>query len=228
MRKELNTRFNGQDIRKVGTANPTVTSGAAIAHACLPSVRLKGWPKSRCELLLNTPEDADAKSKSRALELVSFMAWVKKGATRSFRGKKFRKGPGNFLKIKNRAGACPPLTTGQNLVHAMPSGRSCPSGKKNFVHARLPARSALILEERAAAAVLRQQTYCCCSSLQNRTRFSDEKDLGRNRQTWAAASWTRKQDVHRRLAISKLKSFSFPRNNCCKRKPNKKKDNLFG
>lgn len=136
MRKELNTRFNGQDTRKVGTANPTVTSGAAIAHACLPSVRLKGWPKSRCELLLNTPEDADAKSKSRALELVSFMARVKKGVTRSFRGKKLRKGPGNFLKIKNRAGACPPLPTGQNLVHAMPSGRSCPSGKKKALCTR--------------------------------------------------------------------------------------------
>jgi hypothetical protein len=136
----------------------------------------------------HTPEDADAKSKSRALELVSFMAWVKKGVTRSFRGKKLRKGPGNFLKIKNRAGACPPpYPRDKILCTRCLRAEAAHRGKKSFVHARLPARSALILEERAAAAVaaavLRQQTYCCCSSLQNRTRFSDEKDLGRNRQT---------------------------------------------
>jgi hypothetical protein len=102
-----------------------------------------------------------------------------------FQRKEVEKRTRKFSLNKNRAGACP-LPTGQNLVHAMPSGRSCPTGQKRFVHARLPARSPLILKERAAAAaVLRQQTYCCCccSGLQNRTRFSDEKDLGRNRQT---------------------------------------------
>lgn len=80
-----------------------------------------------------------------------------------------------------------PATHGTKSCARDAVGQKLPiGGKKSFVHARLPARSALILEERAAAAaaaVLRQQTYCCCSSLQNRTRFSDEKDLGRNRQT---------------------------------------------
>ncbi len=133
---------------------------------------VKHTRRCRCQVQVSDPR-------------IGIVHGVGEGVTRSFRGKKFRKGPGNFFKIKS--GQVPaPNPLDKIFCNAMPSGRSCPTGQKSFVHARLPARSALILEERAAAAVLLQQTYCCCcccSDLQNRTRFSKEKDLGRNTQT---------------------------------------------
>jgi hypothetical protein len=39
--------------------------------------------------------------------------------------------------LNKKSGRClPPLPTGQNLVHAMPSGRSCPSGEKKALCTR--------------------------------------------------------------------------------------------
>ncbi|CAM6027800.1 unnamed protein product [Sphagnum balticum] len=103
-----------------------------------------------------------------------------------FPRKEVQKRTRKFSQNKNRAGGCPP-THGRKCCARDAVGQKLPNGGKKLCAREVASeRSALILEERAAAAaaaVLRQQTYCCCSGLQNRTRFSDEKDLGRNRQT---------------------------------------------